>query len=442
VPDRRPSYEELEALVASQATLIAELGAEVTGLRAKVAELEGRLAQNSRNSSRPPSSDGYEKPAPKSLRRPSGRKPGGQSGHPGRRLQRVERPDEVILHVPERCGRCGGDLGEADCVGEEARQVFDLPPVALAVTEHRAQRRRCGCGAVTAAPFPDVAPAPTQYGPRLRALAIYLVASQRLPYLRASRLLSDWLSAPISTGTLRAIVKRGGEDLDGFGDVVHEQLTGSAVAHFDETGARAQGALRWVHSASTERLTLYRVHDRRGLEGIDHLGVLGEFEGVAVHDGWVPYRTYEGATHALCNVHHLRELLGAIERNPETQTWAKEMDGLLREIKSAVDRARDAGATALDARVLKAFRSPLRQQPGRARPADDQAPAEDLGLLADDCRRRGVPRPALLSQHRRQARTRHPRCPHSPGRARPLASPRGCALRVLADLNSHPKSII
>ena len=355
MPARRPSYEELEALVASQATLIAELRAEVTGLRAKVAELEGRLAQNSRNSSRPPSSDGYAKPAPKSLRRPSGRKPGGQPGHPGRHLQRVERPDEVILHVPERCGACGGNLEGAPVVGEEARQVFDLPPVALQVTEHRAQRRRCGCGELSAAPFPEGVSAPTQYGPGLRALAIYLVCFQHLPYQRAARLAADWLGAPISTGTLRAIVARGAEDLDEFEDILSERLIGSAVAHFDETGARAEGALRWVHSASTERLTLYRVHDRRGPEGIDHLGVLGEFEGVAVHDGWAPYRNYEGATHALCNVHHLRELLGAIERDPETQTWAKEMDGLLRETKAGVERARDAGATVLDARVLEAF---------------------------------------------------------------------------------------
>lgn len=345
---RRPSYEELEALVASQATLIEEL-------RGQVAELRGRLDQNSRNSSRPPSSDGYEKPAPKSLRRPSGRKPGGQPGHPGRHLQRVERPDEVILHVPESCDACGGDLHGTEVVGEEARQVFDLPPVALHVTEHRAQRRRCGCGALSAAPFPKSVNAPAQYGPTLRALAIYLVCFQHLPYQRAARLLADWLGAPLSTGTLRAIVEHGAGDLEEFGGIVRERLIDSAVTHFDETGARAEGALHWVHSASTDRLTLYRLHERRGEDGIDHLGVLGRFEGVAVHDGWATYRNYEEATHALCNVHHLRELLGAIERDPETQTWAKEMDSLLREIKETVERARAAGQDALPSRVLAAL---------------------------------------------------------------------------------------
>ena len=178
MPAQRPSYEELEALVASQAALIEEMRTEVAELRAEVAELRGRLDQNSRNSSKPPSSDGYEKPAPKSLRRPSGRKPGGQPGHPGRHLRPVERPDQVIRHRPQRCGACGGDLGGAEVVGEEARQVFDLPSVTLGVTEHRAQRRRCGCGATSAAQFPEGISAPASYGPRLRALVIYLICFQ------------------------------------------------------------------------------------------------------------------------------------------------------------------------------------------------------------------------------------------------------------------------
>lgn len=352
---RRPPYEELTALVASQAALIIELRSEVAELCAEVAELRGRLDQNSRNSSKPPSSDGYEKPAPKSLRRPSGRKPGGRPGHPGHHLRQVERPDQMILHAPRRCGACGGDLDGAEVVGEEARQVFDMPAVTLGVTEHRAQRRRCGCGATSAAPFPEGISAPTQYGPRLRALVLYLICFQHLPYQRAARLLADWLGAPLSTGTLRTITRRGGEDLDEFEGLVREALIGAAVAHFDETGARAEDALRWVHSASTGRLTLYGVHEKRGEAGIDHLGVLRSFKGVAVHDGLATYRKYEGATHALCNVHHLRELLGAIERDPETQGWAGEMGSLLREIKAAVDQARATGQEALPPPVLGAF---------------------------------------------------------------------------------------
>jgi transposase len=159
--------EELEVLVVEQAALIA-------GLRAEVAELKRWLAQNSRDSSRAPSSDGVAKPpAPKSLRRWSGRKPGGQPGHEGRHLERSEQPDEVIVHVRAVCGGCGSDLADGEPVGEEARQVFDLPPVRLIVTEHRSQRRRCACGHITRAAFPADAGAPAQYGHRMRALGVW-----------------------------------------------------------------------------------------------------------------------------------------------------------------------------------------------------------------------------------------------------------------------------
>jgi transposase/uncharacterized coiled-coil protein SlyX len=346
---------ELEALVAEQAALIAEL-------RVEVAELRARLAANSRNSSRPPSSDGLAKPpAPKSLRGRSGRKPGGQPGHEGRHLERVERPDEILVHVPARCGGCGGDLGDGEPVGEEARQVFDLPPVRLVVCEHRAQRRRCGCGHVTAAAFPAGVGAPTQYGPRVRALAIYLTAAQHLPYQRAAQLLADWLGAPLSPATLVGFVKDGAADLDEFLDRVHEQIIDSPVVHFDETGARVGGRGRWLHCASTETLTFYALHDRRGTEGIDHAGVMPHFQGIAVHDGWPQYRAYAEATHALCNAHHLRELLAVIEQHAAEQSWAARMDALLRRLQEEVKAAKAAAEDRLDPRVLAGYRAAYAQ---------------------------------------------------------------------------------
>lgn len=240
-------------------------------------------------------------------------------------------------------------------MGEEVRQVFDLPPVRLQVAEHRVERWRCACGHVSGASFPSGVEAPAQYGPRLRALVIYLVVYQHLPYLRASKLLSDWLGAPVATGTLHAIVEQAGQGLDEFCQVVLEQLRASDVVHVDETGSRTEGRLRWVHSASTERLTLYRLHDRRGMDGIDHLGVLPDFQGIAVHDGWETYRKYESVTHALCNVHHLRQLQGAIEQDPDTQTWGSQMDALLRELKDAVEQARASGQPALERELMAAF---------------------------------------------------------------------------------------
>lgn len=351
----RLSYEDLELLVASQAALIAEL-------RVEVAELKARLVANSRNSSRPPSSDGLAKlPAPKSLRRPSGRKPGGQPGHEGRHLERVEHPDEIVRHVPSRCEGCGGDLSDGELEGEETRQVFDLPLVRLAVCEHRAQRRRCACGHVTSGVFPAGVSAPTQYGERMRALGVYLIAVQHLPYKRAAGLLSDWLGAPLSAGTLVGFVRDGADDLGVFLDRVHGQIVGSPVVHFDETGVRAGGRGRWLHSASTETLTFYALHDRRGTEGIDHAGVLPHFRGIAVHDGWPQYRAYTSVTHALCNAHHLRELLAIIEGDPEGQSWAVKIDMLLRALHATVQEAKAAGEQSLDPWTLAGYRAAYEQ---------------------------------------------------------------------------------
>ena len=344
------SFEQLAALVVEQAALIEQLRGRVEALDAEVGELRRRLAQNSRNSSRPPSSDGLSKPPPKSLRRPSGRKRGGQQGHPGGHLETVAVPDEIVDHVPRLCEGCNGDLCDGEDVGHLARQVFDLPEIGLRSSEHRAHTRRCGCGHETTAGFPDGVGAPTQYGPRLRALGLYLVGYQHLPYARAARLMSDWLGAPVSTGTLAAFMSRGAEDLAPFLDGVHAQITASAVAHFDETGARAAGKLRWLFCASTQRATFYSLHDRRGLDGLDHAGVLPNFSGVAVHDGFKPYRNYTNLQHALCNVHHLRELLGVIEQAPDDpkQAWAVRMDAFLRELHATVEQARACGRDRLE----------------------------------------------------------------------------------------------
>lgn len=360
----RPSYAELAALVVEQAATIERLEQRVGELEEEGAELKRRLAQNSRNSSRPPSSDGlFKPPVKKSLRRPSGRKPGGQPGHEGGRLSPVAVPDEAVTHSPGRCGGCGGELAGAPVEDRERRQVFDLPELQLRVVEHVAERRRCCCGHLTRAEFPAGVAAPTQYGPRVRALGIYLIARQHLPYERTAELFADWLGAPISTGTLAAFVARGAEDLQPFLDEVHRQLTAAPVAHFDETGARVDGRLRWLFAASTDQLTFYALHDKRGKAGIDHAGVLPTFTGVAVHDGFKPYRRYyDNARHALCNAHHLRELQGIIEHDRDgKQTWARQMDRLLRDLQTAVSTARGNGHHQLDHHQLAGYRTAYQQ---------------------------------------------------------------------------------
>ncbi len=276
---------QLRAAAAEQARVIERL-------QARVAELERQLGKHSGNSSKPPSSDGLGKPpAPKRERRSGaqGRRPGKQPGASGAHLAQVAEPDELIWHVPDRCGRCDADLADAVVVGVEARQVFDLPPLRLAVAEHRAQRRRCVCGAITQGLFPEHARAVTCYGPGVRALCCYLLVHQHLPVDRAAQLLADLLGAPVATGTLAAVLAEGAAGLEGFCEVVRERLATASVAHFDETGARVAGRLHWVHSASTASFSLFTAHPKRGTVAMDAAGVLPGFHGVAVHDGWSPY---------------------------------------------------------------------------------------------------------------------------------------------------------
>lgn len=346
---RRPSYAELEALVA-------KLEARIVEQDRVVAELRERLDQNSRNSSKPPSSDGYAKPAAKkdrSLRRRSERKPGGQEGHEGAHLERVEVPDAEVLHEPEACNCCGRDLEGAERVkdGEESRQVFDLPEeIVLGVVAHVAVDRFCGrCGQISTGSFPVGVDAPAQYGPGLRALGVYLHVFQHIPYDRARQLIFDMTGAEISTGTLKRWVDRAAAGLADFDGELLRHLKRSAVVHFDETGARIAGRLGWVHSASTETLTRYTSHARRGVLAMDAAGVLPGFTGVAVHDGWKPYRAYTDAIHALCAGHHLRELLAAQEAG---QAWASGMSCLLLGGNDAVGEAKSAGLTALTETVL------------------------------------------------------------------------------------------
>lgn len=339
---RQPSYDELAALVV-------ELRAEIVGLKAQ-------LAANSRNSSQPPSSDGLSKPpvdpSKRSLRRSSGCKQGGQEGHGGARLDRVTVPDGSVEHPPERCDACGAGLAGGDAVmGGESRQVFDVPERrVLSVIEHVTTLRRCECGHVSCGSFPAGIGAPTQYGPGVRALGVYLHVFQHLPYDRACQALRDLVGAEVSTGTLVEWVTAAAEGLCDFDERLRALLADQPVCHFDETGARIAGRLGWVHSASTDKLTRYTAHQRRGGEAIDHAGVLPVFTGVAVHDGWAPYRNYPDCEHSLCNIHHLRELQAATEAG---HLWPIAMSCLLQDTKALVENTVAAGHTSLSPQALR-----------------------------------------------------------------------------------------
>jgi transposase len=374
---RQLSRGELEARVTEQDAVIAALMAENAVVRAQVAELKARLGQNSSNSSKPPSSDGYSKPSPKkrSLRERSGRKQGGQHGHEGARLERVALPDRVIVHEPDTCEDCGRDLADGEELeGGESRQVFDIPEkLALEVIEHLAKARRCkACGRVNEAHFPKDVIAPTEYGVNLRAFGVYLIVFQHVPYERARNLICDLTGAQVSTATLKAWVDKAAEGLTDFDEQLRALLGDEPVAHFDETGLRIAKRLSWVHCASTQTLTRYTVHTKRGGQAMDQAGVLPGFAGVAVHDGFSPYRAYTKAAHALCGAHHLRELIAATEAG---QLWASGMSCLLLDTKDLVDQANAAGRNALGDGALAELHASYRdlivsgyeQNPGLAR---------------------------------------------------------------------------
>jgi transposase len=315
------------------------LSLEVDQLGQRVKELEGQLATNSRNSSKPPSSDGPKKPKPRSLRPRGERKPGGQKGHPGRTLKMAEHPDHTVVHRVDRCERCRASLADQEPERVEKRQVFDLPPPApIESTEHQAEVKACPtCGHVNKAAFPEGLRAPAQYGPRIKAMAVYLRQYQLLPSERTCELLRDLFSCELSEGTLANITESAHDLLDEPVAQIAQQLKAAPVVSFDETGSSVLGQRWWLHVASTPQLTYYQVHPRRGSQAMDDIGILPDFTGRAVHDSWAPYFRYD-CDHSLCNAHHLRELTFVHEQHG--QSWAKAMIDCLLAIKQAVDHAR------------------------------------------------------------------------------------------------------
>lgn len=306
--------------------LVLALQEQVQHLSQRVAELEARLNQNSRNSSNPPSSDGLQKP--KSLRQKTGRKPGGQPGHPGKTLERVANPDHTVM-LPVTSCPCGAEasLKDQPVIDYERRQVFELPEPKLEVTEYRAEIKRCPqCRNTVRAPFPDAVKATTQYGPRFLAFLVYLQHQQLLPANRISQLCGDLFGQPVSEAILFQTTQKCHDQLENFENKVVSQLQKEQVLTVDESGLRVDGKLHWLHTAGTDRLTFYGVHPKRGNKATDAFNILPHFNGYLVHDFWKPYLKYD-CNHSLCNAHLLRELKFLLEE--QHQTWAGKMSHLL-----------------------------------------------------------------------------------------------------------------
>ena len=392
---------ELVRLWAENAALraqVAEQAAQIAQLLQRIQELEARLAKDSHNSSKPPSSDPpFKKPPPRTLRQRSGKKPGGQKDHPGATLALVEDPEHTVtIPLAGRC-QCGQSLSALP-VEElpERRQVADLV-VRREVTEYRTVGAVCACGQVHRSAWPAGVEAPVQYGPGVAAFAVYLTHYQQLPYQRTADVLKALAGIALSPATIYAMGCDAAVRLSAPVAAIGQALVQHAVAHADETGMRVAGALQWLHVLCTATLTFYAVHAKRGRDALAAIGLLAAFRGILVHDHWSAYAAY-ACQHAFCNAHHLRELIAVAETYPGLR-WPQRLIDLLCEANMATQMARAAGFSALpgpmiedlftryDAILIEGTRyHPRRTGPPGSRRRVKQTPAHNLIARLQDHR--------------------------------------------------------
>ncbi len=347
----------------------------------RVQALEEQVAKNSNNSSKPPSSDGLSKPPlkpmPQSLRKKTGKKPGGQEGHTGKTLLPVESPDQIIEHRPVACPHCKTDLQNALEVSYTRRQVFEMPKPKVVVTEHRALTVTCSCcGKDSAAAFPERVKHPVQYGPHLLGFAAYLHSVHLLPYQRCATIVQEITDAPFSCGSLHRALTSGATCLNDFDQVLQQTLSKTCLLHADETGSRVAGKLHWVHVRSTPTLCRLFVHEKRGSEAVADLV---SYRGRLISDFYQSYVALS-CPHQFCGAHLLRELTFA--QQVLGQAWAGSLKELIEQMVSCCHSAREVGRAsvenatmlqeqfdALVAQGLEQVPLPQRRQGRRGRPA-------------------------------------------------------------------------
>lgn len=295
----------------------------------RISTLEFQSKKNSTNSHKPPSSDGLRKPKTKSLREKADRKTGGQTGHKGHTLHHVSQPDHVIRYPVTTCDCCGESLGKELIVGVEARQVFEIPPIQFEVTQHETEIKKCaGCGTKTESEFPEDVQHHVQYGANVKSMILYMMQYQLIPFARTKEFFQDFFDLSISEGTLWNINEKFSAYLtDTFEPQARNQIIQSPVVHFDETGVRSEGKTQWLHTLSTNQVTLQYVHEKRGTEAMNEIDLLPKFKGIAVHDCLASYFVYEKCEHAVCNAHLLRDLKAVYEQT--NQTWTQDMMEIL-----------------------------------------------------------------------------------------------------------------
>ena len=313
--------EQLKELIRSNPDAVVDL---ILNLEKRIEELEARLKMNSRNSSKPPSSDGLNKPSAKSLRQKSERNTGGQPGHEGKTLHQVHNPDQSYELKLERCPDSGLALSEDQIVGAITRQVFDLPTPKLEVTEYIAHIYRLDSGKQIHADFPEGVDSSVQYGFHFQAWLVYLSDYQMIPLRRIRSMCADLFGYSVSEATIFAARERCANNLERFTEVTGERLRNAEVLHADETGMRVEDKTVWLHSLSNAEYTLYHIDPKRGYDAIERMGILSNYCGWLVHDFWPAYFRLL-CNHAMCNQHIVRELTYFEEKYP----WAARMKALL-----------------------------------------------------------------------------------------------------------------
>lgn len=328
------------------------LNSEMIALKARIAELEARLNKNSNNSSKPPSTDGYKKTI-KNNRVKSGRHTGGQYGHEGHTLLKVENPDYTVdVPIEDHCD-CGANLSEVDDK-LRTRQEFELPEIKPIVTEYRTHEKICPqCGKVHKSEFPTHISQPTQYGVKMKGIMTYLTDYQFIPLKRAVETIEEIIGQTVSQGTLVTASEKLYKILEKPVEAIKQQIKKSKVVHFDETGIRSEGKTKWIHVASTETLTYYEMHEKRGTDAAVDIDILPKFNGTAVHDHWKTYYTFKECTHSECNSHNLRYLKEIYENFDHA--WAKAMAGFLIELKNQVEAMKTEGLTGMEANQSEAW---------------------------------------------------------------------------------------
>jgi transposase len=310
-------------LILQQQEQINELQKQIEKLLAAQSELNARLDRNSRNSHKPPSSDGYKKPVSKpAFARSKGRKPGGKTGHKGKTLEICEQPDHFNEILPDKCS-CGQALDKSEASVIEVRQVFDLPEPKLEVTEHIVLGCTCkGCGKYNQGEFPEGVNARLQYGAGVKALIVLLNVAFKVPVKKVQLLFADLYGYAINPGTIISATQKCFTLLEQSEKALRSSLLQSIVNHFDETGLRAAGKLHWLHTACNGLFTYLFVHVHRGKQALQGAAsILPGFKNWAIHDCLGSYFKFQACRHAICGAHLLRELVALEEKGTVWATW-------------------------------------------------------------------------------------------------------------------------